>query len=900
VISADKVVSADYYVEQVACDRHDYLSGDGEAPGVWDGAFARQLGLAGQVSEDGFRALLAEQHPETGAQLKPQRNKRVAGWDLTFSPPKSISALWAIAPDDIAAQIRAADEAAGRVGLAFMERHACVARLGRDGVDRQPATGFAAASFVHRLSREGDPQLHTHRVIANVVEAGDGRRAALDGALLWPWRFAADQVYLAALRAELTARLGVRWVERNGVWEIDGIPPSLCRAWSKRRAQIEQAMAERGTSGGRAAQAAALATRKAKVAEETGPLSLRERLRAEASQAGIDIERVLGYVLDRDGLLRAETRHERTVGLCDEEIVERLVGPEGLTARASGFGRRDVYKAAGSLVIADQPDGQAAAERIDGLVDQVLADPRVVALIEPARKTSGEVIRPRDRDGKVLREVCTQHERRYTTVSLLAAERELVDRALARRDGGTAVVPEQMVEEAITAYNTANPDRELDADQQAMVRHLCGSGDGVDVVVGKAGTGKSTALRVARQAFEAAEIPVIGVAPTANAARQLRQSAGIESGTVDRLLVEVEHGVRRLPAGTVVVLDEAGMCSTRNRLALQQAVDAVGGKVADVGDHRQIPSVDVGGGHAVLARELGAVTLGTDHRFKVPELRDAAELIRDGDAEQAVALLDELGMVTEAGHPRQVWAAMVNDWLSLRDQGQSVRMLATENSVVAQLNTLARQTLVARGEVARRGREYASGDDSREILVAVGDRVRLGQNHGGIVQPDGAAAVVRNGMEGVVTRTGRRAVVVRLDAEHAEDGRGEVHLPGWYVGGHVDLAYAITADKAQGITIDHSLFAPSAATSQERAYVALSRGRRSNRIYATAGSGWQEAIATPRGHVFATEQRPDLDADLAARILRMRDNAAARDPERSRERERETGQQRGMGRAIGM
>jgi conjugative relaxase-like TrwC/TraI family protein len=898
VISIDKVVSVDYYVEQVARDRHDYLSGGGEAAGVWDGAFADQLDLHGEVSEDGFRALLAEQHPTTGVQLKPQRNKKVAGWDLTFSPPKSISALWAIAPDDVAAEVRAADEVAGRVGLAFVERHACVARLGRDGVDRQPGTGFAAASFVHRTSREGDPQLHAHRVIANVVQAADGRRAALDGALLWPWRFAADQVYLAALRAELTARLGVRWTERNGVWEIDGIPPALCRAWSKRRVQIEQAMAERGTSGGRAAQAAALATRNPKVGEE-GPRTLRERLRQEACEVGIDVEAVLDHVLDRHRLMRAETRAERTVGLCDEEIVERLVGPEGLTGQASGFARRDVYKAAGALVVADQPDALAAAARIDGLVDRVLADPRVVALVEPARKTSGEVIRPRTPDGRVVKEVCTQHERRYTTVSLLAAERELIDRALARQNSGTAVVPAPLVEEAIAAYNTANPDCRLDGDQEAMVRHLCASGNGVDVVVGKAGTGKSTALRVAREAFEAAGIPVVGVAPTANAARQLHQSAGIESGTVDRLLIEVAHGIRRLPAGAVVVLDEAGMCSTRNRLALQQAVDEVGGKVADVGDHRQIPSVDVGGGHAVLARELGAITLGTDHRFKVAKLRDAAELIRDGDAEQGVALLDELGMLTQAGHPHQVWEAMVDDWLALRDQGQSVRMLASENSAVDRLNALARERLVERGEVARRGREYPSADDSREFFVAIGDRVRLGRNSL-VGQPDKSITTVRNGMEGTVTRTARRALVVQLDDEHAEDGQAEVELPGWYVGEHVDYAYAVTADKAQGITVDHSLFTPSAATSQERAYVALSRGRHSNRLYATAGSGWQEAIATPRGHVFATEQSPDIDDDLAARILRMRDNTIDSERARARERERENSRQRETGRAIGM
>jgi hypothetical protein len=145
------------------------------------------------------------------------------------------------------------------------------------------------------------------------------------------------------------------------------------------------------------------------------------------------------------------------------------------------------------------------------------------------------------------------------------------------------------------------------------------------------------------------------------------------------------------------------MTPTRNRLALQQLVDAVGGKVADVGDHRQIPSVDADGGHAVLARELGAVTLGIDHRFKLPKLRDAAELIRDGHAATGIAVLEELGMVHEYWQPDQRADAMIEAWLTLRE-GSDVRMLATENTVVERLNLAARAALIHRGEVSRKGR----------------------------------------------------------------------------------------------------------------------------------------------------------------------------------------------------
>ncbi|MGH8930242.1 MAG: MobF family relaxase [Egibacteraceae bacterium] len=857
MITVTPVRSPDYYLEQVARDRHDYLSGEGEAPGRWEGTWAHVLGVNGEVTEEQFRAMFEERHPVTGERLKKYENKKVAGWDITFSPPKSISALWAIALDEVAEQIREADRVARQLGLAQFERYACIARLGHNGVDRQPALGFLAAAYEHRLSRDGDPQLHTHEVVANAVEAHDGRTAALDGTMLYRWQKASDAVYQAALRAELTARLGVTWVERAGVWEIDGIPPALCRLWSKRRAAIEAELAEHGTSGGRAAQAAALATRKPKVTEDTR--ELRQRLLDEASDAGFDLDSILAFVLDR---ARHRYNGDGLVGLSDAEIVDYLVGPEGLTAKASGFGRRDVLAGIGALLIADAPDGQAAADRIDRIAETFFADHRVLGLRDPVRKTSGEVIRPRDEHGKVMREVCLEQEPRFTTASLLAAETELITRAKGRQDTSAAVVPDHVVARVIAVYNAAHPGRELDADQQAMIWQLCSSGNGVDIVVGKAGTGKSTALEVARQCFEAAGIPVIGVAPTANAARQLEKASGIPACTLDKLLVEVANGVRELPDGVAVVHDEAGMTATRNRLALQQLVDAVGGKVADVGDHRQIPSVDAGGGHAVLARELGAITLGVDHRFKLPALRDAAELIRDGHAQGAIALLVELGMVHEYCQPDQRAEAMIEAWLSLRDQPEphDVRMLATENAVVERLNLTARAALIDRGEVSRRGHTYVSDDHTRDIRLAIGDRVRLGRNDGYLLQPDGTRVTVRNGMEGTITALTRRGITVQLDPGEDLD---RVILSVSYVGECVDYAYALTANKAQGMTVDHVLFGASAASSQETAYTALSRGRYSNHVFAVIESGWEEALEVSKAQTFASDQHPVPDHSLA-------------------------------------
>ena len=220
---------------------------------------------------------------------------------------------------------------------------------------------------------------------------------------------------------------------------------------------------------------------------------------------------------------------------------------------------------------------------------------------------------------------------------------------------------------------------------------------------------------------------------------------------------------------------------------------------------------------------------------------------------------------------------MVDDWLAHRDQGHSALMLATERATVAELNRLARVHLVARGEIARRSRTYRAPDDRRAVVLAAGDEIILRRNHR-IAQPDGTTVAVRNGMTGRVTATHRNRITVDLDAAHREPGRPtRVTLPAGYVGAHVDHGYARTVDTAQGATVDHGLFTPSTAATAERAYVALSRGRLSNRIYATSDRTWIDAIGRGRGHALAVDQQPAVDR--SPRHVTQRRNLA-RDHER--------------------
>jgi conjugative relaxase-like TrwC/TraI family protein len=206
-----------YYVDQVAQGREDYYSGEGEAPGVWQGGGAAALGLSGEVSEQGIVRLLEGRDPTTGDLLGRAMGAdgAVAGFDLTFRAPKSVGILFGIAEPDVTREIIAAHEAAVVEAIEYMEREACRARRGRGGATIVKGQGFIAAGFRHRASRAGDPLLHTHVVVANATRADDGRWTAPHGQLLYRHAKTAGYLYQAVLRSELTERLHVRWNASN-------------------------------------------------------------------------------------------------------------------------------------------------------------------------------------------------------------------------------------------------------------------------------------------------------------------------------------------------------------------------------------------------------------------------------------------------------------------------------------------------------------------------------------------------------------------------------------------------------------------------------------------------------------------------------------------------------------
>jgi conjugative relaxase-like TrwC/TraI family protein len=248
VLRLAKLTTAEYVLEQVAGGLEDYYLGSGEAPGVWAGQLADQLGLAGIVTADSLRALIDRCHPVTGDLLSTGKQPTVRAIDATLSAPKSASLLWAFGTPEASSAVSIAHVEAVAAALEFVESRAAVTRHQHAKQrTRANTTGWAVATFVHRTSREGDPQLHTHCVIPNLVQRHDGAWVALDATELYRWAKAAGSVYQEELRRRLTERLGVSWrPDRNGCREMNGIPEEQLRAFSKRTLQIEAHLAANG------------------------------------------------------------------------------------------------------------------------------------------------------------------------------------------------------------------------------------------------------------------------------------------------------------------------------------------------------------------------------------------------------------------------------------------------------------------------------------------------------------------------------------------------------------------------------------------------------------------------------------------------------------------------------
>jgi conjugative relaxase-like TrwC/TraI family protein len=809
----------DYYLGRLADNREEYLSGHGEYPGRWYGQGARNPGLDGEATKEEFRRLVQGRHPETGALLGRGHGRHgVTGFDLVLRPSKSVSVLYGLGDAATGRAVLQAHHVGLAEATAYLDGQ-LGARRGHGGAEHVAGEGLLAVGFDHRTSRAGDPLVHTHLVVANRVQGPDGRWTALDGRDVYRHRRAADAIYRAALQRELTRSLGVVWTEadRHGNREIQGMPKELVRAFSKRTEQVN-AEVERLEHTGRLrtprlVKWAVHATRKPKHYE--APETLYARWRQEAAERGTDpdalVRQVTGRARDRD-----QGPSEALVA----RLFDRLASPEGLTAQASTFAREDVITALGAGLTG------ATRQELEGLASRFLGGRAVSVVTDRALE-----------------------ERRWTTPELLGVERRLVAAAEGRVGERAGVVAPEAVREALAAHPS------LGAEQAGMVRDACLDGAGVRVVVGRPGTGKTFTLGVARHAWQLGGYRVLAAAPTGIATVSLEAEGFEEVATVDRLLAELDSDISTagvggrgqhlgggdrplLDARTVLVVDEAGMVGSRKLSRLLEHAERAQAKVVLVGDDRQLAAIDAGGGFRALRLRLGASELTENRRQLHAWQREAIELVRQGEVDQAVDLYRAHDRVVAAETKQELALALLKDWWDAwkdaeRDPAQDVVVLAARRDEVDRLNTYCQQVLATHG---RLGSHWLTVED-RE--VAIGERVVCGHNAIGQLG-------IANGSRGVVVGldTRARTLTIRLDGSQRE-----VTLPRWYLDGRtgqernrrVDLAYATTGHRAQGLTKWRALVRVTGSEDVNWFTVQLSRGREDTRLYAVVGPEPHEA-----------------------------------------------------------
>jgi conjugative relaxase-like TrwC/TraI family protein len=769
-----------YYLGKVAEGAEDYYSGEGEAEGYWLGDSAEDLGLQGKVDPDQLVGMLTGTNPSTGEPFGLQHvsgKGPVPGFDLTFSAPKSVSLTRALGGEGAAGEVKAAHAAAVEAGLDYLQGSACWTRRGKGGREFLKGNGFLAAGYVHRSSRAGDPQLHTHVLVANATFA-EGRWTRLFHPALYEHAKTASYVYEAHLRDELTRRLGVRWREvQNGLSEIEGFDPDHLRAFSTRRAEILEAAGE-GASA-RAMQVAALVTRKAKDRDLTTE-SLRDIWRAKAEEIGLTSEAIRSTF--------ASERAEPYDGQVRISEVEARV-----TEFASHFDRREAIQAVANCLRSGAP-----GSKVEELADAFLVK------------------------GDLIRIASSPKGERFTTRAIWRLER----RALATVEAMAATTDRAVVPEVAVARVVAERPS-LKPDQRAMVERLLSGGEGVVVVIGEAGTGKTYALSAAARGWSSAGGELRAAAPTWRAANVLR-AEGLEATSVARLLAQLDHaavsGEGGLSRRSVLVIDEAGMVDSRALARLIDHVRAAEAKLVLIGDPAQLGEVEAGGLFAAIASRSDPVVLDEVIRHRYAAEREGAKLIREGEGREAISVFEGAERVTVSVDPEARREAIVSDWWQSFEAGEDALMIARTNSEVAELNARAREEMKAAGrlgaeEIEVGGARFAAGD---QIATRINDHAAQIYNRERWRVAEVDAGSGRMWLDGIDTR-GR----VSVDAGYLGRLRERDGGPA------IEHAYAATVYQAQGATVDKGFVVADPSMDRQDLYVAVSRSREETRIYAT-------------------------------------------------------------------
>lgn len=866
-----------------------YYSQEGTPPGVWYGAGVQGLGsdidgritTGDEVTEEHLVRLLGEgADPITGQRLglgygryatprtriatrtaaipeeatpeqreqatsaireeETQRGSRqpVAGFDFTFSPPKSVSTLWAVADAGTQSLIVQAHHAAMEDVLGLLEREVAATRIGKGGIARAGVQGVIATGYDHYDSRAGDPQLHTHLVIANKVQGADGKWRTLDSRALHKATVALSETYNAYL-TDHTARLpGVSWTpvdrgaDRRTGWEISGVSTLLLDEFSRRTRGtagtegiddvtvrlVEEYRARHGRSPSaraftRLRQQATLATRPEKQVRSLAELTAAWRKRATrvlGQDATTWAQAILTH-LPGDVLLWADD----LTGAQVNDLAAVVVMEVG--NRRAVWGRWNLHAEAARQTMGIRFATTDDRERLLATIVERAESGSLRLTPEYDRLSPGPFMQGDRHSAFQPRDTIA-----YSSQDILDAETRLL--ALSHRTDSPRISA-RAAHRHTTGFDEQGVT--LAEDQAVAITQLATSGRMLDLLVGPAGAGKTTALRSLHRAWTGThgENSVIGLAPSAAAAEVLGTELGIPAENTAKFLHDHENGRWDLAAGQLVLLDEASLAGTLALDRITTHAAEVGAKVVLIGDWAQLTAIETGGAFGMLTRDRGDAPELTDvRRFRNDWEKTATLQLRHGDAAVLAAYADHDRI--HDGDSDTILDTAYAAWRTDKAAGLSTVMIAATPQTVGKLNQRARTDLIEAGAVEAGGLSLHDG-----TTAGVGDEVVTRSNDRRLTTADGRW--VKNGDRWAVS--GRfddgSLAIRRLGRNGAPFGQGIV-LPAEYVHEYVELGYATTVHRAQGATVEtaHAIIDPQTAT-RELLYVAATRGRDANHLY---------------------------------------------------------------------
>ena len=873
VATLAQAASAAYYLESQRSFRHpnEYYTAGEEPDGVWfnpQGLFG--LADGGKVDSSDFHRLYNGFEPNTGGKLTQNAGseRRSAGLDLTFSADKSISALWAVADPELRSKIEDAHNDAARVALEeTVVRHCAYTRIrNRDGGIEVLPADIAAAMFQHGTSRDNDPQLHTHCVIFNAARTHrDGKYRALHQHPVYTWMKAAGAVYRNTLAWSLQERLGIRMEQygKDGEFtRITGMPEDLIGHWSKRRAAIIDAAREMGfTVEGNAPRAAAAnkITRAGK-SPDNDPEIRHARWRGEA-EGYIEREALIASLLDKAEEITQEQIRALT------EVLEDL--PYRLTREEAVFRLPDIVERVGNATA-----GLLNHEAVATSIERVLLSPEVVRLTRPPRSAEGRAD--------------MAHTRLYSTRHNLQMELEVRDMAAGMAADTGHALSAQAIENKVTGLLLAG--YPLSEEQIAAIQSVTASGGRVAIIEGAAGSGKTTTLRPIADLYREQGSDIIATAVAWRTAVALGNDVDARPFCVDKLLRLAARGGIEIDGDTTIIVDEAGMLSTRQAHHILRLSERHGAKIVFAGDTQQQQPVEAGPGLRLVRDAVGSVRVDRIRRQKA-DLEDilvhvhgenpetarfrtgmmgeqerarilteydamgdkpvftpwqvaASEALRDGDAASAIAAHHVRGRFHIGYDEEKTLTGLVDDWdrYQRANPDKSTVVLARTRAEVRALSHLMRERRFAAltdGERADAGRVTIivskGSEDERTtspLEIARGDRLRIGATHWEKQLFNGTVVTVEDFK---VERGEAGTEPSVLISARTEDGRAvsfrHDEIRDWYGNIRLDHGYALTITSAQGLTVDRTFLLADARPARETIYPAATRHREGLDIY---------------------------------------------------------------------